>query len=172
MDEQISEFIDDEMAAEECEFFVRRLEKNGEARACFLRYQLIGAAIRGEHLAFNAASSAYGERADGSSAPMPAPVAARRIDGRVAAGLGIAASLLLITVVAFTSLDLTDDVKLAGTLEVPGQVAPFDGDFMGMQYLMQHSGYATGLSRTVMHSSLISAPQFAWGDDVGDDDQE
>ncbi len=48
--EQISAFTDDELSAEECEFLVRRLERDPESRDKVLSYAFIGAALRGELL--------------------------------------------------------------------------------------------------------------------------
>jgi anti-sigma factor RsiW len=46
--DQISAFTDDELTPEECEFLVRRLERDPESREKVLRYSVIGAALRGE----------------------------------------------------------------------------------------------------------------------------
>ena len=48
--DQISAFTDDELTPEECEFLVRRLERDPESRDKVLRYAVIGAALRGELL--------------------------------------------------------------------------------------------------------------------------
>ncbi len=48
--DQISAFTDDELTPEECEFLVRRLERDPESRDKVLRYAAIGAALRGELL--------------------------------------------------------------------------------------------------------------------------
>ena len=48
--DQISAFADDELSAEECEFLVRRLERDPEFRQKALSYATIGAALRGEIL--------------------------------------------------------------------------------------------------------------------------
>ncbi len=46
--DQISAFTDDELTPEECEFLVRRLERDPGSREKVLRYAVIGAALRGE----------------------------------------------------------------------------------------------------------------------------
>ena len=46
--DQVSAFIDDELSAEECAFFVRRLERDPEARRQLIRYTTMGAVLRGE----------------------------------------------------------------------------------------------------------------------------
>jgi negative regulator of sigma E activity len=48
--DQISAFVDDELSAEECEFLVRRMERDPEFRQKALSYATIGAALRGEIL--------------------------------------------------------------------------------------------------------------------------
>ena len=48
--EQISAFSDDELSPEECEFLVRRLERDSESREKVQSYAVIGAALRGELL--------------------------------------------------------------------------------------------------------------------------
>ena len=50
IEDQISAFTDDELSAEECEFLVRRLERDPESREKVLRYAAIGSAIRGDML--------------------------------------------------------------------------------------------------------------------------
>jgi negative regulator of sigma E activity len=170
--EQISEFIDDEMSADACEFFIRRLEHDEEARARYFRYQLIGAAVRGEHLAFNAACVTGAEQQPVTMELESVQRSSRPAKRRVAAGLGIAASLVLVTIFAFSGLDRADDATFTDTTSSELQRAPFQGDAMGMQYLMQHTGYATGLSRTIVHSSVIAGPQLDWSDDVGEDESD
>jgi len=49
-DLQISGFVDDELSRDECEFLVRRLSRDADARRQLLRYSTIGAAMRGELL--------------------------------------------------------------------------------------------------------------------------
>ena len=48
--DQMSAFADDELSAEECEFLVRRMERDPEFRQKALSYATIGAALRGEIL--------------------------------------------------------------------------------------------------------------------------
>lgn len=49
-DLQISAFADDELSRDECEFLVRRLSRDTEARRQLLRFAAIGASMRGELL--------------------------------------------------------------------------------------------------------------------------
>ena len=48
--DQISAFADDELTPEECQFLVRRLERDPESREKVARFAVIGAALRGELL--------------------------------------------------------------------------------------------------------------------------
>ncbi len=48
--EQLSAFFDDELSEEECEFLVRRMDKDPEFHQKALSYATIGAALRGEIL--------------------------------------------------------------------------------------------------------------------------
>lgn len=218
IDEQISEFIDDELSVDQCEFFVRRLQRDREARARYLRYQLIGAAVRGEHLAINAAlagqaagalagqaagalaGQAAGTPAAGEAASDSAATASVR--QRLAAGTnqaaagaggrltaisrhrvaligGVAASLALAAVVIATLPGL-DGIggeffasdSVAGTAGGGDEFAGSRADVMGMQYVIQHTGFTSGLSRTNMHSSVIAGPLFDTVEDtITDADQ-
>lgn len=173
IEEQISEFIDDEMSAEECEFFVRRLQRDRDARDRYLRYQLIGVVMRGDHLPARAAglnAAGGGARLGASGAADDAAESRWRSGLRVAVGTGIAASLALVTILGLRLSGLEDDgatyrattAEFVGpaTLETMAQQAfPMQAEVTGIQYLMHHAGFASGLSRTIMHSSVITGPQ-------------
>jgi hypothetical protein len=172
IDEQISEFIDDEMSVDQCAFFVRRLQRDEAARSRFRRYQMIGVALRGEHLAFNAAQANCV-----SPAPAATPSAESGTTGsrnRVAVVTGIAASIALAAIFVANYAGLEDfGGELFGTgLDSAGSVAGFAGsqsDVMGIQYVMQHTGFTSGLSRTNMHSSVIAGPLFEIDEESADD---
>jgi negative regulator of sigma E activity len=147
--EQTSEFVDDEMSVEECDFFVRRLQRDGDARKRFLRYQLIGAVLRGEQ-------------------PHPRQESGeinRAVSSPVLARAGIAASVVLAAMVGLVSGDST---ILPQRLSENVQHIGAQSDFTGIQYLIHHMGTSTGLSRTLMHSSVFSALEF----DTDDDEDE
>ena len=167
--EQISEFIDDEMSVEESDFFVRRLQRDDEARARYLRYQLIGAAVRGECL------KPLGKDLRGRTQAAPAgqePAAASRSAWpQVVGGVGIAASVILL---AFFGLRLTGPDSVTEVAEA----AAFDADASaaivpiandgsrsfasapgagtGIQYLINHAQYTSGLNRTIVQSSVVA----------------
>ena len=162
--EQISEFIDDEMSVEECEFFLRRLQKDESARQRFERYQMIGTVVRGEHVS-GLSRSAQAVRADTSV-------------WRYAAGFGIAASVALVSVLGLkglsgdaalsgdtTGIELTADSAAPPSYVVPDssveaqQLVRVPADVRGIQYLFHHTGVTSGLNRTIMHSSVVAGPQ-------------
>jgi sigma-E factor negative regulatory protein RseA len=175
INEQISRFIDDEMSVEESEFFLRRLERDDDARAQYKRYQLIGAAVRGEYLHSDAAE--IGRRLgrtldDHQISPR------RRPTGwiRFASGAGIAASVALVAVLGLKTINpgpqSTDaefaaigDSAFAGqpsyvvpaSTPDPQQFIRVPAQVTGIQFLMHHAGYTSGVSRTIMQSSMIAA---------------
>lgn len=177
---QISLFMDDELSTEQCEFFVRRLQHDNESRNLYMRYQLIGAAIRGEH----AAAGHDALRARLQSALVPPRDGASwksRFGARpvfkAAAGIGIAASVALASILVLKGNAVLDPgeplVASQGIerrlepVETPSYVVPLqvpeppvvtpEVRLTGLQYLMHHSGHASGFSRTVVHSNMLSA---------------
>lgn len=167
--EQISEFIDDEMSTEESEFFVRRLQRDAEARRQYLRYQMIGAAMRGER--FYRDASELGLRL-GEAIDRDESMARSRSVARYAAGAGIVASVALIAIFGtrFAGLNAESSdsfSQTAGLLDVPDAVVVtsdaetqplvrIEGDVTGIQYLIHHARFTSGVSRTIMQSSVIA----------------
>jgi negative regulator of sigma E activity len=135
--EQVSKFVDDEMSVEECDFFVRRLERDGDARSRYLRYQLIGAALRREQMA----------------SPSAAPAATvTRVAPRWVR-VGLAASILFASVLGLVA----GDSPLNGPRTFDqARVTGVQTDVTGVQYLLHHMAASTGLNRTLMHSSVFS----------------
>jgi sigma-E factor negative regulatory protein RseA len=176
INEQISQFIDDEMSPEESEFFLRRLQRDDEARSQYMRYQLIGAAVRGEYS--HASASDLGRRLeqalDGESVPRR-PAAQW---SRLLSGAGIAASVALVAVFGIREVNLAPENPVAGSVaggassefDLPSYVVPTNtadsrqivrvpGEVTGIQFLMHHAGYTSGVSRTIMQSSMIAAQE-------------
>lgn len=167
-DEQISEFIDDEMSPEQCEFFVRRLERDEGARARYMRYQLIGAAVRGEHIQHNATELRQRLEAALARDASSAPAQKRTVVGhRLVAGAGIAAGFALFAAIGWgvATLDrlppvAMDDVATSvapSTLDMPAQ--PLEGGNFADQILVTHAGYSAGFNRTPVFSSIIAVPK-------------
>jgi sigma-E factor negative regulatory protein RseA len=99
--EQISVFMDDELSSQECEFFVRRLQREPESRRQFVRYQVIGAAIRGERVIANHGDlrARLQVALDGDHDVLTRPQGRGRF-GRLAAGAGIAAAVAAVACLA------------------------------------------------------------------------
>jgi negative regulator of sigma E activity len=151
---KISEFIDDEMSAEEGEFFVRRLQSDESARRRYLRYQLIGAAVRGEYRYPGATE--LGPRLEQALGD-DVPDAHRPAWVNLASGTGIAASIVLVAVFGLSTV-----MSGAGSADrngIESSSQPFMGvptQDTGIQYLMHHADYTSGLNRTIMRSSVIA----------------
>lgn len=175
-DEQISEFIDDEMSPEQCEFFVRRLQKDDAARARYMRYQLIGAAVRGEHIQRNASELRH--RLQAALAADASASSAKKQAGaghQLVASAGIAAGFVLFAAIGWgiamlERLPPVDAGEFAAAVtDSPSMVAmpssdtgAFDGKPLqttGVQLFVHHAGYSSGFNRTPMLSSLLSVPE-------------
>lgn len=169
--EQISEFIDDEMSVDESEFFVRRLQRDPEARHQYLRYQLIGAAMRGEH--FHPGAAELGLRLE-QAIERDASTARARAGARLAAGVGIAASVAVVAVFGLRLVYLGPESPVsaasAGLFDAPSYVVPpgptesaplvrVEGEVTGIQYLIHHARYTSGVSRTIMQSSVVAGQE-------------
>jgi len=176
INEQISQFIDDEMSPEQSEFFLRRLQRDDEARSQYMRYQLIGAAVRGEYA--HPSASDLGRRLEQALEDEAAPRQTAARLTRIASGAGIAASVALVAVFGLRAINLAPDGSVAGAavagnaggLDLPSYVVPTNsvdaqpivraaGEVTGIQFLMHHAGYTSGVSRTIMQSSMIAAQE-------------
>jgi anti-sigma factor RsiW len=149
--EQISQFIDDEMPVDESDFFVRRLERDETARQRFMRYHLIGAAVRGETV--EPGSVELGRRL-GQVLESDSGHAERSLLGRIAAGAGIAASIALVSLVGVRLAGFAPDSAVAGETR---ELVEVSGDAIGIQYLMQHASFTSGANRKFLESSMLSA---------------
>ncbi len=182
--EQISQFIDDEMSSEESDFFVRRLQNDAEARRQYLRYQLISAAARGENS--HPVAADLGRRLEHDESAPRRPTARWR---RLGTGAGIAASIALVAVfgLRFVNLgpdslraaagdasaqpDPSSDVVSPSTLESQ-QLVRASAGVTGIQYLIHHARYSSGVSRTIMQSSVIAAQESDPTIEGADDDED
>jgi len=189
--DQISAFNDDELSPDECEFLVRRLERDPESREKVLRYAVIGAALRGELLGPDpdVLRNRLRQALDGVSLvprrTIDSPgLAARMI--RPALGAGIAASVAALGLLAlnnFASIELRGGAPLVASqqiaagdriTEAPSYVVPQESAvILGVaepliqqpilltNYLVRHGEYAFGIGRTSIHSSVVSG-QDTW----------
>jgi hypothetical protein len=180
INDQISAFIDDELSEQECAFLVRRFEHDSEARGQAVRYTLIGSALRNELLKPDPAillrriSSAL----DGAAAPVVPARTARAWSPRVArplAGLAIAAGVASIAILGLRALNdapvpaspAVAARQAAQVVEPASYVVPRDIGYERpvtptirlTNYLVHHGEYASGLSRTSVHSNVVTAPE-------------
>jgi negative regulator of sigma E activity len=188
INDQISAFIDDELSADEAAFLVRRFERDPDARACALRYTMIGSALRGElldqggggELRLRVAAALKGASPAQVAARAPiaeAPSAAARF-ARPALGLGIAAAVAVVAIGTLRMLSESSPASAPaaalppiGALQAdeaspPGYVVPRDvteapplvpPPIRLTNYLMHHSEYASGFSRTSVSSNVVGA---------------
>jgi negative regulator of sigma E activity len=183
--EQTSLFVDDELSAEECEFFVRRLKRDPDARGQLVRYQLIGAALRGElktsdpDLLRRRLQAAMDGVAFGRTASARRPSRYTRFL-KPAVGLAIAASVAVAALLTLhtSSRNAASDTRVADTASnevgdvervadgasyvVPPETAPrrvVTPPVRLTNYMMQHGEYASRLHRTSVHSNVVTTGQ-------------
>ena len=173
--EQISEFIDDEMSVEESEFFVRRLQRDESARRQYLRYQLIGAAVRGEYR--HPGVSELGPRLEQALDHDEGESGQSRARWvRLASVSGIAASIALVAIFGFMALEpdapatgaasasLGDEARsqvLAADEPASMLVVRTPDRTTGIQYMMHHARYSSGMFRTIAQSNVVAAQETA-----------
>lgn len=191
--EQISVFVDDELSLDECEFFVRRLQREPDSRNRLIRYHMIGAAIRGEIRSRDTGilRRRLQDALSGASRLREAPVRRTRRWGAFAkpiAGVGIAAGVAAVAVLALQSANLrgvpgADAAAIAPLLRAAQQVdappsyvvpaEPVERRLMPLtirltNYLMHHGEYASNLGRTSVHSNVVATGQA----DLTEEDEE
>ncbi len=183
IEDQISAFADDELSAEECEFLVRRLERDPEKREKMLRYAVIGASLRGDLLDPDPdiLRNRLRQTLDGVSL-VPAPASETSGPGarflRPVLGTGIAAAAAVLGLLAiYNSADVDyDEAAPAMAAEqapvdvaAPSFVVPQDATINLVvsdssiqppatltNYLVRHGEYAIGIGRTSIHSNVVS----------------
>jgi hypothetical protein len=172
---------------------VRRFEHDSEARGQAVRYTMIGSAVRNELLRPDPAillrriSSAL----DGAAvSAVPAVAAAvpmrspRLWSSRIVrplAGLAIAAGVASIAIFGLRAVNETPlsagpsvarevtDVVDPASYVVPRDVAegsPVAPTIRLTNYLVHHGEYASGLSRTSVHSNVVTAPEILLDESV------
>ena len=184
--DQISAFLDDELSDEETAFLVRRFERDAEARNQLRRYTAIGCALRGElttadpdvlrRRITSALHGAVPQQQLAARAPIVQPWRARLV--RPFVGVGIAAAVAIAAVIGLRfanearspveGLDATP-LQAGQWTEPPSYVVPQDAAESGpvappirlTNYLMRHGEYASGLSRTSVHSNVVGAGESA-----------
>jgi negative regulator of sigma E activity len=181
--EQISALMDDELSIEECTFLVRRLERDPAARRKFASYATIGAALRGELLQPDPAilRRRLEQTLSGAAPPAPAPASSRRAGwarklATPALGIGIAASVAAAGLLVLRAgsewggavtpvaepLQAAAPVSEPRSYVVPQSVAARDTVQQPIRltnYLVHHGEYASGLSRTSVHSNVVAGQE-------------
>ena len=183
INDQISAFIDDELSADESAMLVRRFERDPEARGQALRYTLIGTALRGELLEPHPAVLRQRISAALAGVVPVTPRAPARWSARVARpmlGFGIAATVAVAAIGVLRAVNNSETIpsravavtasapvslQAPDTVEAPSYVVPpevAEGRVVTppirlTNYLMHHGEYASRLSRTSVHSNVVSS---------------
>ena len=186
--DQISAFLDDELSDEETAFLVRRFERDAEARNQLRRYTAIGCALRGElttadpdvlrRRITSALHGAVPQQQLAARAPIVQPWRARSCGRSSVSALPPpspsrpSSRCVPPTRARFPvegALDATPLQAAGQWTEPPSYVVPQDAAESGpvappirlTNYLMRHSEYASGLSRTSVHSNVVGAVESA-----------
>jgi sigma-E factor negative regulatory protein RseA len=183
-DLQISAFVDDELSRDECEFLVRRLSRDDDARRQLLRYSMIGVAMRGELLGpdpdvLRRRISAALEGVHLPTRAEPAPRSPLRRLARPALGAAIAASAAiaaLLVVSAGSDRSVGNDPPVAAASAIP-EAAFFEGELLPSfvvpteadtqssirltDYIVQHNQFTPAIRRASINSS-VAGEQHYW----------
>lgn len=189
--DQISAFTDDELSSEECEFLVRRLERDSESRERVARFAVIGAALRGELLGPDPdvlrdrlRQSLGGVNPSARSATDYPSWAVRMI--RPVLGTGIAASVAVLGLLALNyssqsspgdgapvmaeqqtitgdpnNLALSYVVPQDAGIALSGAEQMIQPTILRTNYLVRHGEVAIGIGRRSIHASVVSG-QDVW----------
>ena len=180
--DQISAFADDELSVEECEFLVRRMERDPGFRQKALSYATIGAALRGEIFASD--PNVLRRRVQKELGVVPVPVrhglgqaVVPRGFARSALGFGIAATVAVVALLTLSNLNqnttqgeglLASDVSVVPVAEradfgLPQEVSidaqpvhqPLAAPIRLTNYLVTHGEYVQGFGRTSIHTDVV-----------------
>jgi len=174
IEEQLSEFLDDELLPMEEELLLRRLEQSEGQRAALSRYTLIGEVIRGNtdtcaRLDFaQRVGDAIASEPGHTGAPAP-PVGASRGSWRYA-GLGLAAGIAAVAAVLLvggrpSGPGSVPTEPVATPAAQPLRFDEFDAGSLPRSriaparltaYLVSHGDYSRGLSRQIMNSHVVN----------------
>lgn len=179
-DLQISAFVDNELSRDECEFLVRRLSRDPEARRQLLRYATIGAAVRGDLLGPDpdVLRRRIGAALEGVHLPARTEPPARprlRHFARPAIGAGIAASVAVAALLAVGTTSeedvpavlaadpVPDTVFLEGEL-LPSYIVPVEAagqtSITLTDYLVQHNQFTPAIRRASLNSSVVGEQRY------------
>lgn len=188
-DLQISAFADDELSRDECEFLVRRLSRDPEARRQLLRYATIGASLRDELLAPDPdvlrrriSAALEGVHLPTRGQP-PYEVQPRGLLQRITqpvVGAGIAATVAVVALLAVGSgsSDSEQDEAAATAMESVPSAPAIESDFdfppgyvvpvsTGNQpfitltdYIVQHNQFTPAIRRASINSSVVGEQHY------------
>jgi len=169
--DQISAFIDGELAADETEFLLRRLSHDREARRQLKSYLAIGAVVRGDLIGDRAVdlSDSVSAAMDGTGLEEDAFIPARawwRI-AKPIAGVAIAASVALaaLFLVRAPEVPSVPVAKVAApAVEAEAYVVPTVQEQNAIvrpqlrltNYLVSHGQYTSSLGRQLINSSVVA----------------
>ncbi len=166
------------MSAEECAFFIRRLDHDPAERDRLVRYARIRAALRGELLSPDPdiLRRRVQESLSGVSIPRARSAVGRRPAGRLlkpAMAFGIAATVAVAAVLTLRFMaqggldaampDAEQSLQATAQADVPSYVVPQDVEQPRLvspptrlaNYLIRHSEYANRVRRTSFDSDLV-----------------
>lgn len=174
IEEQLSEFLDDELPPVEEELLLRRLGQGADHRATLSRYALIGEVMRG-----NAADCARPDfpqlvsdaiAAESEHAGQPGPPVSPSRGGWRYAGFGLAAGIAAVAAILLAGGDpagpggaATEPVAMP--VAQPLRFDDFDAERLPRSrlaparltaYLVSHGDYSRGLSRQIMNSHVVN----------------
>jgi sigma-E factor negative regulatory protein RseA len=126
--EQVSAFLDGELPDSETELLLKRLTRDGELRESFGRYSLIGEALRGATSDRVTKGFAAGVNLAIDGEPVHVAVHAREIHAtnwwRPLAGVGIAAGVATVAIVALQQRAITPNLTAAAPVTAQNVAAP------------------------------------------------
>src|SRR5208282_809111 len=125
--EQVSAFLDGELPDSETELLLKRLTRDGELRESFGRYSLIGEALRGAGSDRVTKGFAAGVNLaiDGEPVQVPAHTREARATNwwRPLAGVGVAAGVATVAIVALQQRAITPSIRAAAPLTAQNTAA-------------------------------------------------
>lgn len=188
VNEQLSAYLDGELAGVETDLLVKRIARDAELRACLGRYALVSELVKGDQAV--AASRAFAAKVMSALDEEPAlaasrfvlsPVWARRL--RPAAGMAVAAGVAAVAVVAVQNGG-TGPERIAGaeiaaapavatavdpepsyTVPSTTQTSAFVPAARLTNYVVAHSEYSSPLGRRTVLSGVLAEDDGPLGED-------
>ena len=172
--EQLSAFIDEELGSEETELLVRRLESSARLRRLWLRYSVIGDAVRGELVSDDPRRLPSAVSQALSSEPARASEAALAKGTRLLrplAGAAVAASVAVVAVLSLSDRINPGVDNAAVTVPELASPSPLSSAYSAAmisrragrpdqlsRYYLNHSQYATMLGGQGPQIRMVRTP--------------